>query len=280
MRGDEVDIEVAVIPAAGRGTRMRPATRVVPKALLTVVDRPAIQYAVEEAARAGAKEAVIVVDLEVGHLIQQHFLIEERLPGLEGIRIRPVVQEEPLGLGHAVFEAREMVGDRPFFCLLADNIVQPGLDVLPALAGAAEPGVSVMCLRRLTDEFLSRYGVVVPASPESNGIIELSGAVEKPGPANAPSRLGLIGRYLFTPEVFEVLEETEPGVGGEIQLTDAINELGRRGRLRGYISDANLLDVGTPPGLLEASVALGLAQFGEELREHIKQIVDGGTPLE
>ena len=119
-----MSIEVAVIPAAGRGTRMRPATRVVPKALLTVIDRPAIQYSVEEAARAGAKEAVVVVDLDAGHLLAQHFSIEGPLPGLEDIQLRPVVQEEPLGLGHAVNEAAHMVGDRPFFCLLSDNIVR------------------------------------------------------------------------------------------------------------------------------------------------------------
>ena len=109
---------------------MRPATRVVPKALLTVVDRPAIQYAVEEAARSGAKEAVVVVDFDAGHLIAQHFNIEGPLPGLEDIQLRPVVQQEPLGLGHAVNVAAEIVGDRPFFCLLSDNIVRPGHDVL------------------------------------------------------------------------------------------------------------------------------------------------------
>lgn len=269
-----MDIDVAVIPAAGRGTRMRPATRVVPKALLTVVDRPAIQYAVEEAARAGATEAVLVVDLDVGHLIQQHFLVDERLPGLEQIRIRPVVQEEPLGLGHAVWEAREMVRDRPFFCLLADNIVRPGRDVLPGLADAAgDDDVSVMCLRRLADEFLSRYGVVVPASEEVDGVLELGGAVEKPGPEDAPSRLGLIGRYLFTPDVFDILEGLEPGHGGEIQLTDAIDELGRRGRCRGFVADDDLLDVGTPPGLLEASVVLGLAQYGDEVAPQLRAAI-------
>lgn len=269
-----MDIDVAVIPAAGRGTRMRPATRVVPKALLTVVDRPAIQYAVEEAARAGATEAVLVVDLDVGHLIQQHFLVDERLPGLEEIRIRPVVQEEPLGLGHAVWEAREMVRDRPFFCLLADNIVRPGQDVLPSLADAAgDDDLSVMCLRRLTDEFLSRYGVVVPASEEVDGVLDLAGAVEKPGIDDAPSRLGLIGRYLFTPEVFDILGELEPGHGGEIQLTDAIDELGRRGRCRGFVAEGDLLDVGTPPGLLEASVVLGLARYGGEVAPQLRAAI-------
>jgi UTP--glucose-1-phosphate uridylyltransferase len=261
-------IDVAVIPAAGRGTRMRPATRVVPKALLTVVDRPAIQYAVEEAARAGAKEAIVVVDLDAGHLIAQHFKLGGSLPGLENIRVRPVVQEEPLGLGHAVYEAAEMVGDRPFFCLLSDNIVRPGEDVLPSLAEGSRDGeVSVMCLRSLSDEFLSKYGVVIPDSEVDDGYLDLAGAVEKPGPENAPSRFGLVGRYLFTPDVFGILEKTAPGVGGEIQLTDAINELGEQRRLRGFIAETSMLDVGTPPGLLHASVVLGRSRFGPEVFE-------------
>lgn len=250
-------VDVAVIPAAGRGTRMRPATRVVPKALITVVDRPAIQYAVEEAARAGATEAVIVVDLDAGHLVQQHFLSGGRLPGLEHVKIRPVVQEEALGLGHAVREAAEAVGDRSFFCLLADNIVRPGHDVLSSLEKAAN-GSSAVCLRRLEDAFLSRYGVIVPGSKEDdNSTLDVAGAVEKPGVANAPSRLGLIGRYLFTPEIFDILARLKPGVGGEIQLTDAIDDLGRRGLCRGFVAAVDLLDVGTPEGLIEATAVLG-----------------------
>jgi len=244
---------------------MRPATRVVPKALLTVVDRPAIQYSVEEAARAGAKEAVVVVDLDTGHLVAQHFSLEGPLPGLEDIHLRPVVQEEPLGLGHAVSEAAHMVGDRPFFCLLSDMIARPGQDVLANLAdGSRDGSVSVMCLRELTDDLLNKYGVVVPASEVEDRYLDLMGAVEKPGIEEAPSRLGFVGRYLFTPEVFEILEHTKPGHGGEIQLTDAINELGRLGKLRGYVASDDLLDVGTPIGLLEASVELGEHQFGAE----------------
>jgi UTP--glucose-1-phosphate uridylyltransferase len=241
---------------------MRPATRVVPKALITVVDRPAIQYAVEEAARAGATEAVIIVDLDAGHLVQQHFLVGGRIPGLEHVKIRPVVQEDALGLGHAVREAAEAVGDRSFFCLLADNIVRPGGDVLTSLERAAG-GFSAVCLRRLEDDFLSRYGVIVPGSEESpEGVLEVAGAVEKPGPARAPSRLGLIGRYIFTAEIFDILTKLEPGVGGEIQLTDAIDELGRRGRCRGYVANLDLLDVGTPAGLIEATAVLGAAGRG------------------
>lgn len=268
-------IEVAVIPAAGRGTRMRPATRIVPKALLTVVDRPAIQYAVEEAARAGATEAIVVVDLETGHLVHQHFVVEGRLPGLEEVRVRPVVQEEALGLGHAVLETREMVADRPFFCILADDIVRPGFDVLPALAAASGPeGVSVVCLNELTEEQLSSKGVVVPAEDAGGPVFELAGAVEKPGPG-APSRLGLMGRYLFSPEIFDILASLPPGVGGEVQLTDAIDALGRAGRLRGVLSPADLLDVGNPLGLVEASVVLGLASLGDELATILRKELDG-----
>lgn len=266
-----LDIDVAVIPAAGRGTRMRPATRVVPKALLTVIDRPAIQYAVEEAVRAGAREAILVVDLDAGHLVQRHFMGGEKIEGLEDIKVRPVVQEEPLGLGHAVLEARDMVGDRPFFCVLADDIVHPGYDVLSDLAEAADEGTSVICLQRLTEEQLSSKGVVVPSSDENADVIELAGAVEKPGPENAPSHLGILGRYLFDPDVFDILATVEPGVGGEIQLTDAINELGRRGRLRGVVTDRDLLDIGNPMGLLDASVAIGLERFGEEFREYLRK---------
>ncbi|MEA1903968.1 MAG: sugar phosphate nucleotidyltransferase [Actinomycetota bacterium] len=258
-----MSIDVAVIPAAGRGTRMRPATRVVPKALVTVVDRPAIQYSVEEAARAGAKEAIVVVDLDAGHLIAQHFSLGGPLPGLEDIQIRPTVQEEPLGLGHAVHVAAEMVGDRPFFCLLSDNIVRPGQDVLPALAdGSRDGSVSVMCLRELTDEYLAKYGVVVPDSDVVDGYLDLAGAVEKPGAELAPSRLGLVGRYLFTPEVFSALDKTTPGVGGEIQLTDAINTLGEQRHLRGYVANTDMLDTGTPRSLLHATHHLGTHEFG------------------
>ena len=241
---------------------MRPATRVVPKGLLTVIDRPAIQYVVEEAARAGATEVLIVVDLDAGHLIQQHFLVEGRLPGLEEVKIRMVVQEEPLGLGHAVLQASEAVRDRTFFCLLADNIVRPHDDVLPSLAAAAA-GESAVCLRRLTTEMLSHYGVIIPGGEEKGGVVEVIGAIEKPGADRAPSNLGLIGRYVFTHEIFEILADLTPGHGGEIQLTDAIDQLAKRGRVRGFVANDDLLDVGTPKGLVEATSVLGRDLYPE-----------------
>lgn len=266
-------VDVAVIPAAGRGTRMRPATRVVPKALLTVVDRPAIQYAVEEAARAGATEAILVVDLDVGHLIHQHFVSEGRLPGLEGIRVRPVVQEEPLGLGHAVFEAQEMVGGRPFFCILADDIVPPGRDILPSLAAAADNYDSVMYLRPVPPEVVPTKGIAIPSSEIVDNVLSLSGSVEKPSLDDAPSDLALIGRYLFTSEIFSILATLDPGHGGEIQLTDAIDELGKRGRLKGYIDEIDLLDIGTPEGLLHAIVVLGLDRYGATFEAQLRRLL-------
>jgi UTP--glucose-1-phosphate uridylyltransferase len=171
-----------------------------------------------------------------------------------------VVQEEPLGLGHAVLQAAEAVRDRSFFCLLADNIVRPHEDVLPSLAAAAD-GESAVCLRRLSTELLSQYGVIVPGGPEKDGVVEVIGAVEKPGPDRAPSDLGLIGRYLFTHEIFEILAGVSPGHGGEIQLTDAIDQLAKRGRMKGFVADDDLLDVGTPRGLVTATAVLGRDLF-------------------
>ncbi len=260
-------IDLAVIPAAGRGTRMRHATRVVPKAFLPVVDRPAVQYGVEEAARAGATEVIIVVDPGVASLVESHF--SNPLPGLEQVKVSSVTQPAPLGLGDAVLTARASADGRPFFCLLADNI--PRVDVLDRMAEAFD-GTSIVSLRELDDDFLNRYGVIVPGEWRSAEVIDVRGAVEKPGVERAPSRLGLIGRYLFTAEVFDVLEKLGPGVGGEVQLTDAIDLLGRDGRCQGMVSPEDLLDVGNPAGFLEASTVLGLAheEYGDEYRRFLE----------
>lgn len=268
-------VSVAVVPAAGLGTRMRPATRAIPKALLPVVDRPAVQHVAEEAVRAGVHEVIFVVDLGVGALIKRHFTNGNPLPGLEDLEIRVVVQEEPHGLGHAVLTAREAVADRPFFCLLADNIVRPGCDVLPGLASAAEDG-SAVSLREVGPHMLDRYGVAVPGGDRTGDVLDVVGAVEKPGVAAAPSNLGLVGRYLFTPEILEVLAAQKPGHGGEIQLTDAIDTVASRGRCRGVVTDHDLLDIGIPLGLLEASVVLGLArtEYRDEFVSFLKSLED------
>lgn len=252
------DVDLAVIPAAGLGKRMRPATRSVPKALLPVVDRPAVQHVAEEAIRAGVKEVIFVVDAGVGSLIERHFAEDDPLPGFEDVLVTVVIQEEPRGLGHAVLTAGSAIGDRRFFCLLVDNIVRPGADLLPSLEAASNGG-SVVALREVGDHMLERYGVAVPGDRRGN-TLDVLGAVEKPGVEKAPSNLGLVGRYLFSPDILGALAELPPGHGGEIQLTDAIDVVARQGNCRGFIGDEDLLDIGIPFGLLEATVILGLAR--------------------
>lgn len=274
-----MNVDVAVIPAAGRGTRMLPATRRVPKALLPVVDRPAIQWVIEEGMRAGVGEFAIVVNPGVDDLLYSHFEgMEglEALAGFDGVTLTWVVQEEPLGLGHAVAQAADVVGDRPFFCMLGDNLVVPGSDQLGYLAAASD-GRSVICLRELDDAGLDLYGVAVVGDQPADHVVELRGAVEKPGAADAPSRLGFVGRYLFTPEVFGALRGLDPGHGGEYQLTDAIHVLGMEGRCLGYVADGDLLDVGTPAGYLEAATALGLwhQEYGARYRAFLEDLVGG-----
>ena len=276
MNVDAMNIDVALIPAAGKGKRMRPATNVMPKALLTVVDRPSIQWVVEEAVAAGATEIFLIVDPMAGSMVEDHFSVLGTLPGLEQVAVRSVIQHEAKGLGHAVLVGREAVGDRPFFCLLADDLIPPGEAVLSDMAGAAERGTSVLSLHELADELLASKGVVIPRSGVVDGVLEVGGAVEKPGIEHAPSNLGIQGRYLFMPEVFELLAGTEPGYGGEIQLTDAINQLGVRGACRGVVTDTELLDVGNPMAYLRATAVLasGSPDYGEGFRIMMKALLE------
>lgn len=268
-------VDVALVPAAGRGTRMRPATNAIPKALLTVVDRPGIQWVVEEAVRAGVTEVIVVADPDGGAIIERHFAASRFLPGLEEIEVRSVIQSEAKGLGHAVLAGCEAIGERPFFVLLADDLIRPGDDILTHLAAAADPGVSVVYVRELPDEMLGVKGVIVPRSEVADHIVEVGGAVEKPGADRAPSNYGIHGRYVFMPEVFEHLERTQPGYAGEIQLTDAIDTLGKLGRCRAYVADVELLDVGNPLGYLHANMVLGALDplYGEDFRSIVDHLL-------
>lgn len=254
-----VQIEVAVIPCAGAGTRMRPATRVVPKPLIPVVDRPVIQYVVEEAVAAGATEIVLVVDERPGNPVLTHFTDHPPVPGLEAVTFRSVIQPEPKGLGDAVLRARDAVGDRPFLCLVSDMFPRPGRSSTGRLAEIADGGAAI-ALRRVPPEFYDRYGMVAIGENVTGDVVEIESAVEKPG-AGAPSDLGIVGRYAFPPEVFALLADLPPGYGGELQLTDAIDRIARSDRaVLGLIVGDDLLDIGRPAGLLEATAVVGLSR--------------------
>jgi UTP--glucose-1-phosphate uridylyltransferase len=269
-----VDLRHCVIPAAGLGTRFLPATKALPKELLPVLERPVIQWGVEEAVAAGASEMVVVIS-EGKELIQQHFtaqpeleaLLLERgkLEELEAVRASDhlasfiwVRQDEPLGLGHAVLCAAEAVGDRPFLCLLPDDLSYGAVPVLRQLVDAhQEYRTPILALMRVSREQISRYGCAAIA--ESHGRVHrISAVVEKPEAENAPSDLAIMGRYVLTPDVFDALRATRPGAGGEIQLTDGIGALIDEGAVHGVEFTGELLDVGTPAGWLVTNVRLAL----------------------
>lgn len=270
-----MNVDVAVIPCAGAGTRMRPATRIVPKPLIPVIDRPVIQYVVEEAVEAGITEIVLVVDERPGDPVISHFTAGEPIPGLEGVAFTRVAQDAPRGLGDAVLCARDAVGDRPFLCMLSDMFPRPDRSYARRLISAFD-GRAVLAVQEMPDDYLTRWGFVATAGERRDGIVEVVGAVEKPG-TDAPSNLGLPGRYVFTPEIFELLATQEPGHGGEIQLTDAINTLAHRDGASGVIVGDDLFDTGIPAGLLEATAAVGLARpdLAAQFRRALDRLLEG-----
>ena len=285
-----MDLRHCVIPAAGLGTRFLPATKALPKELLPVLDRPVIQWGVEEAVAAGATEMVVVIS-EGKELIQQHFtaqpeleaLLEDRgkLEELEAVRASDhlasfvwVRQDEPLGLGHAVLCAAEAIGDRPFLCMLPDDLSFGPVPVLRQLVDAhTEYRTPILALMRVPSDQISRYGCATIA--ESHGRVHrISAVVEKPDAADAPSDLAIMGRYVLTPDVFDALRATKPGAGGEIQLTDGIGALLDAGSVHGVEFTGELLDVGTPAGWLatNARLALGDPALAAALRAAMEMV--------
>jgi len=253
---------------------MRPATRIVPKALIPVVDRPVIQYVVQEAVDAGVTEIVLVVDERPGDPVLAHFMDGDPIPGFENVTFVKVIQPEPLGLGDAVLCGADAVGDRPFMTLLSDMFPRPGRSFADRLVAAFD-GRPTVAVRKVPPAYFDRYGIVSVTGEVVNGVTEVNGAVEKPG-ADAPSDLGLVGRYVFTPELFEVLGSQGVGHGGELQLTDAIHTLVAQGGGVGLIVDDDLLDIGRPAGLLEATAAVGLSrpELADEFRTALGHLLD------
>jgi UTP--glucose-1-phosphate uridylyltransferase len=271
-------IRKAVFPVAGLGTRFLPATKASPKEMLPVVDKPLIQYAVEEAADAGITEMIFITGRNK-RSIEDHFdkayeleselsakgktalleVVQNITP--KGINCVYIRQAEPLGLGHAVLCARSMVGDEPFAVLLADDLMQPGADGTAVLAQMVEQygkhHSSVLAVQEVPREETSSYGIV-SSSPWGERTARVTGIVEKPKPEAAPSTQAVVGRYVLTPLVFEHLANLKPGTGGEIQLTDALARLINDEPVLAYRFDGTRYDCGSKIGYLQATVELAL----------------------
>ena len=284
-------VRKAVIPAAGLGTRFLPATKAQPKVMLPVIDVPAIQLVVEEAARAGIDDVLIITG-RGQRAIEDHFdrnlelerFLEDKQKFDELKRIRQISdmaevhyirQKEALGLGHAVSVAQAHVGDEPFVVMLGDDLIHPSEPLLGEMLRAHDTfGRSVIAAMEVSKKEISMYGCIEPESFEED-LVRILSIIEKPSPEEAPSNLAVIGRYVLTPEIFDALRRTTPGRGGEIQLTDAINLLAQEQAVYAYRFDGRRFDVGNPLDYLKATVELGAERddLGPEFRAWLAQYV-------
>jgi UTP--glucose-1-phosphate uridylyltransferase len=287
-------VRKAVLPAAGWGTRFLPATKAQPKEMLPLVDKPVIQYAVEEAVAAGIEQVIIVTSSQK-RAIEDHFdhsyelehLLETKgdIDMLRRVRqigdmaqVCYVRQKEQLGLGHAVLMAKELVGHEPFAVILSDDVVSAERPCIGQLVEAyRQTHGSVVAVMEIDRRDTERYGVIDPDRDRPTGddrLTRLRGLIEKPPPESAPSNLAIIGRYVLTPKIFEKLEQTPRGAGGEIQLTDAIEALIDEQDVYAYAFDGTRYDAGTTMGWLKASVELALERhdIGAEFRRYLRSL--------
>lgn len=281
-------VRKAVFPVGGMGTRFLPATKAVPKEMLPVVDKPLIQYAVEEAQAAGIEEFIFVtgrgksaiedhfdLSLELQKLLTERGKTEEAQriggPMFNPGQIAYTRQQEPMGLGHAVWCARDLVGDEPFAVLLADDLVMAKTPCLRQMVDAhSNTGGNVVAVMDVPREHTNRYGILDVGSEQGN-LTEVRGLVEKPDPAEAPSTLSVIGRYILLPEVFEHLDRHERGAGGEIQLTDAMAKMIGTSPFHGLRFEGERFDCGDKAGFLEANLAFALGR--DDLRDQVREIL-------
>jgi UTP--glucose-1-phosphate uridylyltransferase len=286
-------VRKAVFPAAGLGTRFLPATKAQPKEMLPLVDKPIIQYGVEEALAAGC-DHIIIITGRGKTAIEDHFdtsyelekMLEEKGKHdlLKIVRqisdmmyVSYVRQKEALGLGHAMLTARELVGNEPFAALLADDVIDAKIPCLKQLMDVfKEKQSSVIAIQPIEGPAISSYGVIKAKQvPGSGGkLYEVLDLVEKPTLADAPSNLAVIGRYILTPAVFDTLSEIKPGAGGELQLTDALRALLQREKLYGYVYEGRRHDTGDKLGFLKATVEFALKRddLGGKFREYLKDL--------
>lgn len=285
-------VRKAVIPAAGLGTRFLPATKAIPKEMLPIVDIPTIQYIVEEAVSSGIEEILIVTG-KSKRAIEDHFDFNPELDQelekkgnlellklsrniSEMVNLHFVRQKQPRGLGHAVLCAKTFVGNEPFAVLLGDDVVyndkNPCLKQMMEVYGAY--GSSVLGVQTVPEEAVSKYGIV-DGNQISERIYQVNSLVEKPSADKAPSNVAILGRYIINPEIFPILEHTNAGVGGEIQLTDGLLELSRRERVLAYDFIGRRYDVGTKMGFLEAGIEFALRRedLKEEVIAYLKELI-------
>jgi UTP--glucose-1-phosphate uridylyltransferase len=285
-------VRKAVIPAAGLGTRFLPATKVQPKEMLPLVDKPAIQYVVEEAVRAGIRDILIItgrgkrsLEDHFDRSFELEFYLEKAGREADAKEMRAIAeladihyvrQGEPLGLGHAVGVAREHVGDEPFAILLGDDLMAESSHVLEDMVAASErTSASVIALKEFPREEISAYGcVAVDATAPDERLVRISGLVEKPRADEAPSNLAIMGRYVLTPAIFECIDRVKPGRGGEIQLTDAMSLLLEREALWGLPFTDGRYDTGNKLDWLRATVELALERddLGPSFRKYLAEL--------
>ena len=286
-------VRKAVIPAAGLGTRFLPATKAQPKEMLPLLDKPAIQYVVEEAVRRGLTDIIIIawrgkhaiVDqcgraFEVEHVLEAKGKFDE----LKQVReisdmasIHYIRQRDPLGLGHAVAAAEGHVRDEPFAVLLGDDLIVESTHLLQEmLAVHGKYGRSVLGAMEVSRDDISLYGAIEPELVENEHLARVRSIVEKPAPEDAPSNLAAIGRYVLTPEIFDCLRRTKPGVGGELQLTDAINLLAQEQAVYAYVFEGGRFDVGNKIDYLKATIELAIDRddIGKEFRSWLGDFVE------
>src|SRR5690625_4925608 len=283
-------VKKAIIPAAGLGTRFLPATKAMPKEMLPIVDKPTIQYIIEEAIESGIEDIIIVTgkhkraiedhfdknfELEDNLVKKEKYDLLEKVQQTSNIDIHFIRQKDPQGLGHAVWCARKFIGDEPFAVLLGDDIVEsetPGLRQL--IQQYEETERSIVGVQQVPEEETNRYGIVDPSTSEGRRY-KVHHFVEKPKLGKAPSNLAIMGRYILTPEIFDYLGKHEIGAGGEIQLTDAIQHLNEKQQVYAYDFEGRRFDVGEKLGFITTNVEFALKdeEIGEDVKKVLKELL-------
>ncbi|MDE4086008.1 UTP--glucose-1-phosphate uridylyltransferase GalU [Planococcus maritimus] len=280
-------ITKAIIPAAGLGTRFLPATKAMPKEMLPIVDKPTIQYIVEEAIASGITSIIIVTGkgkraiedhfdhaFELEHILKEQGKLDvlDSVLATSEVEIHYIRQKQPLGLGHAIWSARHFIGEEPFAVLLGDDIVQNDPPALLQLIEQFEKTDSpVIGVKEVSDSETHRYGIIAPSEIDGS-LMKVDHFVEKPEPGQAPSNFAIMGRYVLTPEIFRLLTEQEPGAGGEIQLTDAIEKLNALRPVQAFAFEGKRYDVGEKYGFIETTIEFALQR--PELKAQLLELFE------